>query len=144
MEKVTHFTYEEEVEMIKEVCTSLNCSFERIAESALNNRHEPEFTPEQQILVMDTMCQEFGFSYERLDRLRRNHDTFIYKQIAAPGEDPDEFGTMWNGIFSGVPVCSNIAYIIKYFGCEYNNSNTQKLCDELLVANQKEYYKLLI
>jgi hypothetical protein len=147
MEKTTHFTYEEEVAMIEELCIELDCSFEMLAERALgsySHGKEPEFTPEQQTLVMNNMCQEFGLSFERLDRLRNNCDTFIYKQTAAPGEDPEEFKTSWNGIFSGRPVCSNIAYILRYFRCEYNNSNTQKFCDELLIENQKEYYKSLI
>jgi hypothetical protein len=147
MEKKTQFTYEEEVAMIEELCTEFDYSFEKIAKRALGkNGHwkEPEFTPEQQTLVMNTMCQEFELSLERLDRRRNDHDTFIYKQSTAPGEDPDQFETMWNGIFSGRPSCSNIAYIMRYFGCEYNNSNTQKICDELLIKNQKEYYKTLV
>jgi len=131
--------------MIDKFCIEFDCSYEGVAERALGNkRHEPEFTQEQQVLVMGVLCQEFGFSLKRdVNGFHYKYDTIIQRDNA-PGEDPDEFNASWNSIFSGRPVCSNIGYIMNNFGCKYEGSDTQKFCNMLLKENQIKFYKTIL
>lgn len=112
----SHFTYEQEIDMIGEVCAETGCSFEFLAAKSLGNRHKPQFTDAQKVEIINHLCVEFNLYQEAINIY---HFDTLFGNNPPPGNKELILRTSRDGIFSCVPICSNIEYLIKYFGGTY-------------------------